>query len=158
LACIVSNDGYSKKINPAWETTLGYTREEVLSTMLDFIHPDDLERTLNKITKLHVANITRQNFQFPERAVVMLHLLLHPSALLGTWLASVRHLEGGWQGFQAVRNALLPGNNAGIYRDCAAHHLYCPRSGSDRPHRAAGTAQAQQSADKISTSAKLTAQ
>jgi PAS domain S-box-containing protein len=52
LACIVSTDGYFKKVNPAWETTLGYTHEEVMSTpMLDFIHPDDLERTLSEIAK-----------------------------------------------------------------------------------------------------------
>jgi len=52
LACIVSTDGYFKRVNPAWETTLGYTREEVLRTpMLDFIHPDDLERTLSEIAK-----------------------------------------------------------------------------------------------------------
>ena len=29
LACIVSIDGYFKKVNPAWETTLGYTHEEI---------------------------------------------------------------------------------------------------------------------------------
>jgi PAS domain S-box-containing protein len=52
LACIVSTDGYFKKVNPAWETTLGYTHEEVLTTpMLEFIHPDDLERSLNEIAK-----------------------------------------------------------------------------------------------------------
>ena len=52
LACIVSTDGYFKKVNPAWETTLGYTEEEVLSTpMLEFIHPDDLERTVNEVAK-----------------------------------------------------------------------------------------------------------
>ncbi len=52
LACIVSTDGYFKRVNPAWETTLGYTREEVLRTpMLDFIHPDDLECTLIEIAK-----------------------------------------------------------------------------------------------------------
>jgi PAS domain S-box-containing protein len=52
LACIVSTDGYFKKVNPAWEATLGYTREEVLRTpMLKFIHPDDLERTLSEIDK-----------------------------------------------------------------------------------------------------------
>jgi PAS domain S-box-containing protein len=52
LACIVSTDGYFKKVNSAWETTLGYTCEEVLSTpMLDFIHPDDLERTVNEVAK-----------------------------------------------------------------------------------------------------------
>src|SRR5258708_4246009 len=52
LACIVSTDGYFKKINPAWETTLGYTQAEVLRTpMLDFIHPDDLERTVTEASK-----------------------------------------------------------------------------------------------------------
>jgi PAS domain S-box-containing protein len=52
LACIVSTDGYFKRVNPAWETTLGYTQEEVLGTpMLDFIHPDDLERTVAEVDK-----------------------------------------------------------------------------------------------------------
>jgi len=52
LACIVSTDGYFKKVNSAWETTLGYTHEEVMRTpMLDLIHPDDLERSLNEIAK-----------------------------------------------------------------------------------------------------------
>ncbi len=52
LACIVSADGYFKKVNPAWEKTLGYTREEVLSTpMLELIHPDDVERSLNEVAK-----------------------------------------------------------------------------------------------------------
>jgi PAS domain S-box-containing protein len=52
LACIVSTDGYFKKINPAWATTLGYTHEEVMATpMLDFIHPDDLEPSLAEIAK-----------------------------------------------------------------------------------------------------------
>ena len=52
LACIVSTDGYFKKVNPAWETTLGYTQEEVLAIpMLEFIHPEDLERTVNEAGK-----------------------------------------------------------------------------------------------------------
>ncbi|HEX7361050.1 MAG TPA: ATP-binding protein [Bryobacteraceae bacterium] len=52
VACIVSSDGYFKKVNPAWETTLGYTHEEVLRTpMLAFIHPDDLAATKNEIAK-----------------------------------------------------------------------------------------------------------
>src|SRR6266436_3177069 len=52
LACIVSTDGYFKNVNPAWETTLGYTHEEVMRTpMLEFIHPDDLERTLSEVSK-----------------------------------------------------------------------------------------------------------
>ena len=42
LICIAGMDGYFKYLNPAWERTLGYTREELLSKpFLDFIHPDD---------------------------------------------------------------------------------------------------------------------
>ena len=52
LACIVSTDGYFKKVNPAWETTLGYAQDEVFRTpMLEFIHPEDLERTVNEASK-----------------------------------------------------------------------------------------------------------
>jgi len=52
LACIVSTDGYFKKVNPAWETTLGYTQEEMLRTpMIEFIHPDDLQHTVNEVSK-----------------------------------------------------------------------------------------------------------
>ena len=42
LICIAGMDGYFKYVNPAWERTLGYTSEELLSKpFLDFIHPDD---------------------------------------------------------------------------------------------------------------------
>src|SRR5260370_24540076 len=46
LLCIAGTDGYFKHVNPAWETTLGYTREELLSRpYLEFVHPDDREAT-----------------------------------------------------------------------------------------------------------------
>jgi PAS domain S-box-containing protein len=42
LLCIAGNDGFFKRLNPAWEKTLGYTREELLSRpWADFIHGDD---------------------------------------------------------------------------------------------------------------------
>jgi len=47
LLCIAGTDGYFKHLNPAWETTLGYTREELLShPYLEFVHPDDRQATL----------------------------------------------------------------------------------------------------------------
>ena len=46
LLCIAGTDGYFKHVNPAWETTFGYTREELLSRpYLEFVHPDDRKAT-----------------------------------------------------------------------------------------------------------------
>ncbi len=53
MLCIAGTDGYFKYLNPAWEKTLGWTQEELKSKpFLDFIHPDDIESTLNEVAKL----------------------------------------------------------------------------------------------------------
>jgi PAS domain S-box-containing protein len=49
MLCIAHFSGYFQRLNPAWETTLGYTREELQSKrMFEFVHPDDRERTLEQ--------------------------------------------------------------------------------------------------------------
>ena len=51
--CIVGTDGYFKHVNPAWETTLGYTKEELLSRpYIEFVHPDDRESTTAEAAKI----------------------------------------------------------------------------------------------------------
>jgi two-component system sensor histidine kinase/response regulator len=46
LLCIADFDGRFILLNPAWEKTLGFSTEELLSRpYLDFVHPDDRERT-----------------------------------------------------------------------------------------------------------------
>ena len=49
LLCFLDFSGYFKRLNPAWERTLGFTREELMSRpFIEFVHPDDRERTLNQ--------------------------------------------------------------------------------------------------------------
>jgi PAS domain S-box-containing protein len=49
LLCFLDFNGYFKRLNPAWETTLGFTMEELMSKpFIEFVHPDDRERTLEQ--------------------------------------------------------------------------------------------------------------
>jgi PAS domain S-box-containing protein len=53
LMCIAGFDGYFKQLNPAWEKTLGWTLEELLSRpWLEFIHPDDVQGTIGAAQQL----------------------------------------------------------------------------------------------------------
>lgn len=46
MLAVASPEGYLTRLSPSWETTLGYTLEELMSRpYLDLVHPDDLERT-----------------------------------------------------------------------------------------------------------------
>jgi len=47
LLCQLNFNGYFRRLNPAWEKTLGFTRRELMSRpFIEFVHPDDRERTL----------------------------------------------------------------------------------------------------------------
>ena len=46
LFMIADTDGTIRRVNPAWEKALGYTPEEMEGRpYLDFVHPDDIEKT-----------------------------------------------------------------------------------------------------------------
>ena len=49
LLCVLDFNGYFKRLNPAWEKTLGFTIAELQSKpFIEFVHPDDRERTLRQ--------------------------------------------------------------------------------------------------------------
>ena len=49
MLCVLGFDGYFQRLNPAWERTLGFTVDELKAKrFIDFVHPDDRERTANQ--------------------------------------------------------------------------------------------------------------
>jgi diguanylate cyclase (GGDEF)-like protein/PAS domain S-box-containing protein len=50
MVCATDPDGYLTRVNPAFEQTLGYSSEELLSQALThFVHPDDVARTREEL-------------------------------------------------------------------------------------------------------------
>src|SRR5215470_10246237 len=65
LLCIAGIDGYFKYLNPTWETTLGYSRNELMSRpYIEFVHPDDRQATVSEAA--HVAS-GRSTLSFENR-------------------------------------------------------------------------------------------
>jgi PAS domain S-box-containing protein len=59
MLCIAGFDGYFKRINPAWEGTLGIPTEELLSRpYIDFVHPDDRQATNQEAKKMDQGALT----------------------------------------------------------------------------------------------------
>jgi PAS domain S-box-containing protein len=56
MLCVAGFDGYFKRVNPAWERVLGYTREEMLAQpYMDFVHPEDRTPTTTVADSLSVG-------------------------------------------------------------------------------------------------------
>ena len=69
LLAVAGFDGYFKRVNPAFEAALGYSAEELCSRpLLDFVHPEDRERTEAEAAKLASVGTDTIGFQNRYRA------------------------------------------------------------------------------------------
>ncbi|MCW2540646.1 MAG: two-component system sensor kinase [Frankiales bacterium] len=65
LATVANFDGYFTRVNPAAEQVLGYTEEELLARpYLDFVHPQDRERTAAETAAIGIG---RRTLSFENR-------------------------------------------------------------------------------------------
>jgi two-component system sensor histidine kinase/response regulator len=65
MFCIATFDGYFLRVNPAWQTVLGFSEDEMrASPFIDFVHPDDLEATVNAMS---VATAGERVIDFENR-------------------------------------------------------------------------------------------
>lgn len=56
LLCISGKDGRFKRINQAFSDTLGHPLEELMENgFMEYVHPEDKERTLKEVEKIHAG-------------------------------------------------------------------------------------------------------
>ncbi len=59
FACIANPNGFFEVVNKSFEKVLGYNEHELLNTsFIDFLHPEDIERTLKELKSLKDGNRT----------------------------------------------------------------------------------------------------
>jgi PAS domain S-box-containing protein len=56
MLCVTGFDGYFRRLNPACEKTLGFSREELMARpFMEFVHPDDRESTASEAAKVNAG-------------------------------------------------------------------------------------------------------
>jgi PAS domain S-box-containing protein len=56
MLCCLDFNGHFRRLNPAWERTLGFTTDELKSRpFIEFVHPDDRERKLAQNGKVRTG-------------------------------------------------------------------------------------------------------
>ncbi len=96
MLCVAGFDGYFKRVNPAWQRTLGYTEAELLSRpYIELIHPDDRDVTrvqADRLTDGHSVTYFENRFFHKDGTVRWLLWTSTPFAQQQMVYASARDI------------------------------------------------------------------
>ena len=109
MLSIAGFDGYFRRLNPAWERTLGFTIDEMLAEpYLSFIHPDDRERTIAEAQKLGTGadTVTFENrYRCKDGSYKWLLWTATPYPSRQLLYAAARDITGRKQAEEALRKS-----------------------------------------------------
>jgi diguanylate cyclase (GGDEF)-like protein/PAS domain S-box-containing protein len=64
MLSVIDSDGIFRRVNAAWEAALGYRDDELIGrSFLEFLHPDDVERTAAEAARHYGEGAASVNFQ-----------------------------------------------------------------------------------------------
>jgi PAS domain S-box-containing protein len=109
LICTTNADGRFASLNAAWERMLGWSREELMARpFLDFVHPEDVERTAREAARVGEPDRELIGFENRYRAKDGSWRWLRWSARSDgeTWFAVGHDITENRQSDERVRSAL----------------------------------------------------
>lgn len=102
MLCIAGTDGFFKKVNPAFQRTLGWSEADLVGRpFVDFVHPDDVEKTIAETARLSrgVPTIAFENrYRLPDGTYCRLQWTCHPEPETGHLYAAARLVGSAREG------------------------------------------------------------
>jgi PAS domain S-box-containing protein len=112
MLCIAGTDAYFKRVNPAFERTLGWPAETLLTRpFLDFVHPDDMDKTVYEIERLAEGMPTvsfTNRYACADGSWKQLMWTAHPEPETGLIYAIARDMTGSVQAIERARSGDEP--------------------------------------------------
>ncbi|TDD76970.1 PAS domain S-box protein [Flavobacterium caseinilyticum] len=101
LVCIANVNGFFYKVNPAFTTVLGYSKEELEGTpFVNFVHPDDLAATGLEVEKLVKGELTisfENRFRCKNGEYIVLSWNTSPDPVTGNLYCIARDMTSEYQ-------------------------------------------------------------